>query len=167
MTFHELNILPKEILSQELYKCCGSTTWVNKMISLFPMDDLVELLEDAEELWFLCSEKDWREAFSNHPKIGDRESMSKKFSATTEWESDEQSGVSNAPGEVIADLHRLNIEYEKKFGYIFIVNATGKNAAEILSLLEERLSNAPEDEMPIAADEQNKITSIRLQKLIT
>lgn len=137
------------------------------MMALFPMDDLVELLEDSEEQWFSCSEKDWREAFSNHPKIGDQEAISKKFAATTEWESDEQRGVSNASGQVIADLRRLNMEYEKKFGYIFIVNATGKNAEEILSLLEERLSNTPEAEMPIAADEQNKITSIRLQKLIT
>ena len=134
---------------------------------LFPMDDLVELLEDAEEQWFLCSEEDWREAFSNHPKIGDRDSLSKKFATTAEWESNEQSGVNNASGEVMANLHKLNLDYEKKFGYIFIVNATGKDAGEMLSLLEERLSNTPEAEMDIAADEQNKITSIRLQKLIT
>jgi 2-oxo-4-hydroxy-4-carboxy-5-ureidoimidazoline decarboxylase len=167
MTFHELNILPSEALKEKLFNCCGSTAWVNKMASFFPMDDLVEMLEDAEEQWYACTEADWKEAFTHHPKIGDMDSLAKKFTATAQWASGEQSAVDAAPGEVVAGLASANEAYEKKFGYIFIVCATGKTAEEMLSLLQERLTNTPEDEIKIAVDEQNKITSIRLQKLIT
>jgi 2-oxo-4-hydroxy-4-carboxy-5-ureidoimidazoline decarboxylase len=167
MTFHELNTLPTETLKQELFKCCGSTSWVNKMVSFFPMDDLVEMLEDAEEQWYACTEADWREAFTYHPKIGDLASLAKKFAATAEWASGEQTAVNTASMQVITDLAAANEAYEKKFGYIFIVSATGKTAEEMLSLLQQRLPNTPEDEIQIAIEEQNKITLIRLQKLIT
>ncbi|MEO6732204.1 MAG: 2-oxo-4-hydroxy-4-carboxy-5-ureidoimidazoline decarboxylase [Ferruginibacter sp.] len=166
MTFHDLNLLPKDELKKELYKCCGSANWVSKMLPFFPMDDLVELLEDAEEQWFACTENDWKEAFGHHPKIGDTNSLKTKFAETAEWASDEQSAVNAASEQVIADLAKANADYEKKFGYIFIVCASGKTAVEMLNMLLQRLSNTPEEEIDIAADEQNKITLLRLQKLI-
>lgn len=166
MTLHELNTLPKEQLKEELLKCCGSVAWVNKMIPFFPAEDLVELLEDAEEQWWLCNSEDWKEAFSHHPKIGDTESLQKKFASTAKWASGEQSGVNTASATTIQSLAEANKEYEAKFGYIFIVCATGKSAEEMLGLLNERLSNNPDDEIEIAADEQNKITQLRLEKLV-
>ena len=167
MTFHELNMLPAETLKHELFKCCGSMAWVNKMLPFFPMDDLVEMLEDAEEQWYACTEADWREAFTHHPKIGDMEMLANKFAATAQWASGEQSALDTASGEVMADMAAANEAYEKKFGYIFIISATGKSAEEILDILKQRLSNTPGDEIKIAVEEQNKITLIRLQKLIT
>jgi 2-oxo-4-hydroxy-4-carboxy-5-ureidoimidazoline decarboxylase len=166
MTFHELNTLPVQQLRDELLKCCGSQAWVNKMLPFFPAEDLVELLEDAEEQWFKCSEEDWKEGFAHHPKIGDRESLEKKFASTAQWASGEQSGVNTASPQTIEALAKGNNEYEKKFGYIFIVCATGKSAEEILGLLTARLSNDPAEELEIAADEQNKITKLRLEKLL-
>ena len=166
MTLHELNILPKQKLVEELTKCCGSPAWVNKMLPFFPADDLVELLEDAEEQWFKCSEEDWKEAFAQHPKIGDIDSLNKKFSSTAQWASGEQSGVSNASPETIKALAEGNKQYEEKFGYIFIVCATGKTADEMLAMLQTRLQNNPEVEIEIAADEQNKITKLRIEKLL-
>jgi 2-oxo-4-hydroxy-4-carboxy-5-ureidoimidazoline decarboxylase len=166
MTLHELNTLPKPQLIEELSKCCGSSAWVNKMLPFFPADDLVELLEDAEEQWFKCSEDDWKEAFSHHPKIGDTASLKKKFASTAQWASGEQSGVSAASQQTIGALADGNRKYEDKFGYIFIVCATGKTAEEMVELLESRLSNDPKDEIEIAADEQNKITKLRLEKLL-
>jgi 2-oxo-4-hydroxy-4-carboxy-5-ureidoimidazoline decarboxylase len=166
VTLHELNTLPREQLKAELAKCCGSPAWVDKMLPFFPADDLVELLEDAEEQWFLCTPEDWKEAFAHHPKIGDTESLKKKFASTAQWASGEQSGVSNASPEIIEALAEGNRLYEEKFGYIFIVCATGKPAAEMLALLQERLSNDPGVEIEIAADEQNKITKLRLEKLL-
>ena len=136
------------------------------MLSFFPADDLVELLEDAEEQWFKCSEQDWKEAFSQHPKIGDIDSLNKKFSDTAHWASDEQSGTSGASAETIKVLVEANKKYEEKFGYIFIVCATGKTADEMLAMLQTRLQNSPEVEIEIAADEQNKITKLRLEKLL-
>jgi 2-oxo-4-hydroxy-4-carboxy-5-ureidoimidazoline decarboxylase len=166
MTLHELNILPAEQLRQELLKCCGSSAWVDKMLPFFPADDLVELLEDAEEQWWKCSEGDWKEAFAQHPKIGDREALQKKFAATAEWAASEQGGIKNATPEVLDAFAEANRRYEEKFGYIFIVCATGKPAEEMLGMLQMRLQNSPEVEIEIAADEQNKITKLRLEKLL-
>ena len=166
MTLHELNTLSKQQLIQELTKCCGSASWVNKMLPFFPADDLVELLEDAEEQWFKCSEEDWKEAFAQHPKIGDFESLQKKFESTSEWASGEQSGVNNASQQTLEALAEDNKKYEDKFGYIFIVCATGKSSEEMLGILNERLLNDPKDEIEIAADEQNTITKLRLEKLL-
>jgi len=166
MTLHELNTLSQPQLKEELLKCCGSSTWAKMMMAYFPADDLVELLEDAEEMWYACSKEDWKEAFTHHPKIGDVESLTKKVASTAEWASGEQSGVNVASQETIKALAEGNRLYEEKFGYIFIVCATGKSAEEMLSLLQSRLSNNPNEEIQIAADEQNMITKLRLEKLL-
>jgi 2-oxo-4-hydroxy-4-carboxy-5-ureidoimidazoline decarboxylase len=151
---------------EELSKCCGSSAWVNKMLPFIPADDMVELLEDAEEQWWKCTEDDWKEAFAHHPKIGDTGSLAKKFASTAQWASGEQSGVSAANKETIEALAEGNRLYEEKFGYIFIVCATGKSAEEMLGLLHARLPNTEEEEIKIAADEQNKITKLRIEKLL-
>lgn len=139
-------------------------------MTYFPADDLVELLEDAEEIWFELSTDDWKEAFSHHPKIGDVDSLKKKFDAvdlvTTGWASGEQSGVNTASPQLLEALAEGNRQYEEKFGYIFIVCATGKSAEEMLGILHQRLRNSPEEEIKIAADEQNNITKLRLEKLV-
>lgn len=166
MTLHEFNILPKDQLIAELTKCCGSSAWVHKMLPFIPADDMVELLEDAEEQWWKCSEEDWKEAFAHHPKIGDTESLAKRFASTAQWASGEQSGVNAANKETIGALAEGNRLYEEKFGYIFIVCATGKSAEEMLGLLHARLPNEPEEEIKIAADEQNKITKLRIEKML-
>lgn len=136
------------------------------MLPFIPADDMVELLEDAEEQWWKCSETDWKEAFAHHPKIGDIDSLKKKFVSTAAWASGEQSGVNTATEETIRALAEGNRLYEEKFGYIFIVCATGKSAEEMLRLLQERLQNDPVTEIQVAADEQNKITKIRIEKLL-
>ena len=166
MTLHELNILSQPQLREELLKCCGSSTWVKMMMAYFPADDMESLLEEAEEIWYECSGDDWKEAFANHPKIGDVESLAKKFASTAQWASGEQSGVNAASREIIEALAEENRLYEEKFGYIFIVCATGKSAEEMLGILQSRLPNTPEDEIEIAAEEQNKITKLRIEKLL-
>jgi len=166
MTLHQLNILPKDQLKSALFNCCGSITWVNKMLPFFPADDMVELLNDAEDTWYECTEADWLEAFTHHPKIGDAASLTKKFASTAQWASGEQSAVSAASQQTIEALAKGNTDYEQKFGFIFIVCATGKSAEEMLALLQERLPNNKTAELKIAMDEQNKITQLRLQKLV-
>jgi len=166
MTLHELNTLSRHHLIAELNKCCSSAAWINRMLPFFPADDLVELLEDAEEEWFKCSKDDWKEAFAHHPKIGDMDSLKKKFSSTAKWAASEQGAVSVASQKTLEALAEGNKNYEDKFGYIFIVCATGKTAEEMLEMLQSRLSNDPDEEIEIAADEQNKITKLRLEKLL-
>ena len=116
-------------------------------------------MEASESIWWTLTPSDWLEAFSAHPRIGER-SLSK-------WSSDEQSGVDGAQAEVLARLARGNQEYERRFGWIFLVNATGKTAPEMLQVLQSRLSNEEGAELRIAAGEQAKITKLRLEKLLS
>ncbi len=167
MTIAEFDRLPTEKKRELLFQCCGSHTWVDKMLSVFPFEDLVDLEESADEKWYECTEEDWKEAFEHHPQIGDINLLKEKFANTAEWAAGEQSGVSNTSDEVLQNLAEGNKLYKEKFGYIFIVSATGKSAEEILIILELRLPNSPEEEIKIAAEEQNKITKIRLEKLFT
>jgi 2-oxo-4-hydroxy-4-carboxy-5-ureidoimidazoline decarboxylase len=166
VTLHELNTLPREQLVEALTRCCGSSAWVNKMLRFIPADDMIELLEDAEEQWYQCSEEDWKEAFRHHPEIGDTGSLEKKFASTSRWASAEQQGVRAASKETLEKLAEGNRLYKARFGYIFIVCATDMTAAEMLAYLETRLNNSPGVEIKMAADEQNKITKLRIEKLL-
>jgi len=165
MTIAEFDHLSEAEKREQLFKCCGSSHWVDMMLPVFPVEDLVDLLQYADEKWLQCNERDWLEAFSHHPKIGDKSSLKEKFATTASWASNEQSGVSTASDDVIEALAKGNEDYEKKFGFIFIVCATGKSAEEMLGLLMARLPNDPDKEIRIAAEEQGKITAIRLNKL--
>ena len=167
MTLKELNNLPLEEATEEFTKCCGARNWVNKMIEKRPYEDFDSLLGIVEKIWFDCAESDWIEAFTHHPKIGDIEQLEKKFSTTKEWAHGEQKGVSEASREIIGEFSRLNTLYEEKFGFIFIVCATGKSAEEMLQLLMSRIDNVYKDELKIAMGEQHKITIIRLKKLLS
>ncbi len=149
----------------EIFNCCGCTLWAKRLAAQFPFNSLAELKKESDAIWFSLSENDWKEAFTHHPKIGDVESLKKKFASTAAWASNEQSSVQIATEQVLIDLKKGNDAYEKKFGYIFIVCATGKSADEMLAILNSRLPNSPEKEIKIAAAEQNKITHLRLEKL--
>jgi OHCU decarboxylase len=128
------------------------------MAAARPFRDLAALTAAADRIWADLDRDDWLEAFAAHPKIGER--------AGPAWSAQEQSGVAGAPREVIDRLVIANRDYEARFGYIFIVCATGKSAAEMLDLLERRLGHAPEQELRIAADEQRTITRLRLGTLL-
>lgn len=166
MILPELNELSVASLKEALTTCCGSTTWVNEMAKIFPVESEENLFEQAKIIWFACSESDWREAFGHHPKIGDINSLRNKFANTQALASGEQSGVATASQDILEKLAKGNQQYEEKFGYIFIVCATGKFADEMLAILESRLPNSPEEEILIAMQEQDKITEIRLEKLL-
>lgn len=167
MTIDEFYSFSEEVRRQELFKCCGSTRWVEKMLRQPVVENLSELHSQAEQVWSECDQSDWKEAFSHHPKIGDIESLTKRFATTAQWASGEQASVEYASPEIIEALAAGNQDYEEKFGFIFIVCATGLRAEEMLEMLEYRMYNDPEDEMRIAANEQLKITQLRLQKLFT
>lgn len=166
MQLAELNHLLPEQRKEALTKCCGSTLWVEKMDSLFPFPDKETLLKKGDEVWQDLNKEDWLEAFTHHPKIGDINSLKEKFASTAQWAEGEQASMQQAAEEVIVELARGNAAYEEKFGYIFIVCATGKSAAEMLQILKSRLPNNEEEELKIAASEQAKITRIRLNKLL-
>lgn len=167
MTLEEFNALPLEALREALRRCCGSTRWVELMAARRPYPSTRELLVAADEADRALSEGDWLEAFAHHPRIGDVASLRSKFASTAAWAAGEQSGTSHASEETLQALAEGNDAYFEKFGFIFIVCATGKSAGEMLALLRARLPNTPADELLVAAAEQSKITRLRLEKLLS
>ncbi len=166
MTLTAFNNLPIKSAHKVLENCCGAGKWLAGMLSSRPFEDENALYATAREIWQACSREDGLEAFSHHPKIGDLQSLQKKYAATQAWASQEQAGTQTASLATLQALAEGNKAYESKFGYIFIVCATGKSAEEMLHLLEERLGNKPDEEIKIAMNEQAKITQIRLRKLL-
>lgn len=166
MTIKEFNLLAQEEAIEALTKCCGSSNWVKNVIDQRPFKSKEAMLEVGQNVWDQATQEDALEAFNHHPKIGDLKSLTKKFATTKDWAGNEQAGVKAADQEVLQELAKGNMAYEMKYGYIFIVCATGKSAKEMLDLLMERLDNGTEEELKIAMAEQHKITIIRINKLI-
>lgn len=167
MKLSHLNELAVDKATELFFSCCGSDHWVNMMVSARPFRDLPHLCREAEEAWFeRCTEKDWLESFSRHPKIGDLEFLKNKFSHSAHLAGKEQSGMMEANDEVIQKIADGNTEYEAKHGFIFIVSATGKSADEMLGILQARLAHSTAEECRIAMAEQHKITLIRLRNHI-
>lgn len=160
-----LNHLPAARQAELLERCCGSGRWVQSMVQRIPFADWQALRSEADKIWLGLDREDWLEAFAQHPKIGDIDSLRARFATTKSWSEGEQSGVDGASEEVLTGLAAGNRHYEQRFGYIFIVCATGKSAAAMLELLQERLGNSPDDELPIAAEQQRQIMQLRLDKL--
>ena len=167
MTLDSLNSLSREHAVSELKKCCGSGAWCEKMSDRRPFRNRVELFSAAQSIWDSLGPDHWREAFDHHPRIGGVDELRKKFADTGVWASEEQRGVASASEDVIRGLADGNARYEKRYGHIFLVCATGKSADEMLAILESRMENSPEAELKIAASEQAKITRILLEKLIS
>jgi len=138
---HRLNALPAEDAERELLTCCGSRAWARRMA-------------------------DWREAFRSHPRIGERKAGAGQTGRERAWSAGEQAGMAAAADATRDALAEGNRAYEARFGYIYIVCATGRSADEMLALLRARLANDDATEIRVAAEEQRKITRIRLEKLL-
>jgi OHCU decarboxylase len=162
-----LNSMPSAEARHELHKCCGSTNWTKHMSERRPFTTGDELLKDAEEIWWSLAPDDWLEAFRSHPKIGETKAPQHLSAEAQKWSADEQSGAATVTPDTLRALAKLNQEYQQRFGYIYIVCATGKSSEEMLANLKDRMDNAAEDELRIAAAEQAKITKLRLQKLLS
>ena len=158
MTLDELNALPVSAAEGELGKCCGSSRWSTAMAARRPFRDAGELYRAADDVWSSLDGSDWLEAFAQHPPIGQR---------ATGWAQAEQSGTRDAASETLDELARLNHEYERKFGHVFLICATGKGADEMLAALKQRIEHNPASELRLAAAEQAKITRLRLENLVS
>ena len=161
-----LNALSRADAQRALERCCGSSRWVENMLARRPFASEEALFRDAEVVWAKLERADFLEAFSHHPQIGaDPAELAKRFATTAEWSRSEQAGVARADPSTLERLAAGNARYLARFGFVFIVCASGKSAEEMRALLEARLDNAPERELSIAAAEQAKITRLRLEKL--
>lgn len=158
--------MPAPELEAALRSCCGSSGWVAAMAKERPFDSLEHLKTRAGELWKKLSAPDFDEAFKAHPRIGEKKADAHQSKTAHGWSTNEQSKVGAASEAVLAELRDVNKNYEEKFGRIYIVCATGKSAEEMLAIAKERMQNAPDVELARAADEQRKITELRLEKLV-
>jgi 2-oxo-4-hydroxy-4-carboxy-5-ureidoimidazoline decarboxylase len=166
LTVRELDALPAAHAAELLAACCGAPRWVSSMVARRPFESLDAVYAAADDVWWSLDQHDWREAFARHPRIGEAESAPPDNERERGWASGEQASVAAAQHVVRSALVDANREYEQRFGYIYIVCATGRTADEMLALARGRLHNAPKVELRVAAEEQLKITRLRLQKLL-
>ena len=157
--------LPAVEASEMLRACCGATRWAEGMLARRPFVSILALLAAADDVWRLMGPADWLEAFEHHPRLGDSSSAAVQGKRARTWSSDEQAGMAGAGTDERTVLAAANAAYEARFGYICIICATGMGVAEIAMLTEERLRHEPAEELPVAAEEQRKITRLRLLKL--
>jgi allantoicase len=159
-----LNSVPGNAARGVLLNCCGSTRWCEAMMSGRPFASFQHLLDLAENACDVLDAEDWKQAFAAHPQIGERKSAAP--GQAQRWSEEEQGGAAAASAEVQRNLQERNQEYHSRFGYIFIVCASGQSGENMLVTLAERLHNDPATELKVAAGEQRKITKLRLQKLV-
>ena len=154
-----LNRLPEDEAGTALARCCGAPRWVARMLAARPFSDDAALIETSDRVWWSLAPEDWREALGCHPRIGERTEEA--------WSRREQAGVAAATGATREALVAANRAYEERFRHVFLICATGRSAADMLSELRHRLANDPGTELRVAAAEQAKITRLRLEKLVT
>ena len=167
LTLSRLNALPAEEAAAAFRACFASSRWVAAMVAARAFESLDALLRAADAAWSATGPEDWAEAFAGHPRIGQREDIATPGAVSSAWSGGEQSRAAESPAPVRAELARTNTEYERRFGQVYIVCASGRTGEEILADLRSRLDNPPERELEIAAAEQHRITRLRLAKLIT
>jgi OHCU decarboxylase len=143
--------------------CCGARRWAEAMVALRPMASVVELSMAADRVWSGMEETDWMEAFACHPRIGERKPAHASAKSQA-WSRQEQSSAEDAGEAVLAELTAGNALYVERFGFTYIVCATGKSAEEMLSILNRRLASERAAELREAAEQQRQITQIRLGK---
>jgi OHCU decarboxylase len=143
--------------------CCGARRWAEAMVALRPVANVTELSEAADRIWRTMGEADWLEAFACHPRIGDRKTAHASPQSAA-WSREEQSSANCAADLVLAELTVGNTLYEQRFGFTYIICATGKSAEEMLSILNRRLACTLATELREAAEQQRQIMQIRLRK---
>ncbi|AOW78775.1 OHCU decarboxylase [Colwellia sp. PAMC 20917] len=166
MSIIVLNALQPQAAHLAFMQCCTANTWVNRMVAAVPYNNLAALSAHADVSWKNLTEADYLQAFEGHPKIGDVSSLREKYRSTEKIAAGEQSGVNTATEQALSELKRLNDDYQEKFGFIFIVCATGKTATQMLDILVKRYANNRAEEIINAAEEQRKILQLRIEKMI-
>ncbi len=157
------NQIDADAAAREILPCCGSHAWAEGLAARRPFSSPQQLFEASDAIWTALDEEAWREAFDSHPRIGQQHARA----ATAEslaWSSQEQRGAMSQDDAIKLALAEGNRQYEDRFGRIFIVCASGRSAAEILALLEQRMQNSAAAEILEAAEQQRQITQIRLRR---
>jgi OHCU decarboxylase len=157
------NAADKAAALDAMMACCGSRRWAAAMVARRPIESPEKLSTTADQIWSTMEVPDWIEAFACHPRIGERKAAH-ATAKSQDWSKQEQSSAASADAAVLTRLAKGNAVYEQRFGFTYIVCATGKSAAEMLAILERRLNSDRDTELREAAEQQRQITQIRLRK---
>lgn len=166
LALHELDELPISEAAPLLAACCGAPAWIRGMLARRPFRTRDALFTAAEDAAATLSPDDWRSAFSHHPRIGEQQAAVAVSDTAQGWSAGEQREAVASGAALAKEMREAQRQYESRFGYIFIIGASGRSAAEILAALRLRLRNAPDAELLVAAGEQRRITRLRLEKLV-
>lgn len=168
LTLAALNALPPDDAAAHFLSACGSRTWAGRMAAARPFADRAAILRAADAADAALSGDDWLEAFNHHPRIGQTDLSDARFARTRTLSTREQSGLSAAPDDPIRrEFIVANADYERRFGHIFLICASGRSGAEMLQSLRERMTSDPAAEFAVAIGQQQLITRLRLDKLVT
>jgi OHCU decarboxylase len=162
-TLAEWNVAVADEALQAMIACCGAKRWASAMVDQRPFAGIVELSEAADRAWSEMQKADWLEAFGCHPRIGERKAVHATAQSAA-WSRQEQSSAASASEKLLSELAEGNALYEERFGFNYIVCATGKSAEEMLAILRRRLASERDAELREAAEQQRQILQIRLGK---
>jgi OHCU decarboxylase len=152
-----LNALFEDEARRFFRTACSATAWVEKLSAARPFATAEDLLSRSRTSFAQLTEKDWLEAFAGHPRIGER---------GDQISDGEQSEARLATSETLGALAEVNRTYEERFGFTYIVYATGKTGEEMLAIARQRLANTREVEIQNAGGEQERITETRLRRML-
>ena len=162
----QINAMDEHEAHEAFKDCCAAPGWIVGMTAARPFNSVEALFAAADAQAAALSREEWLEALQHHPRIGEKKAERGQSVTAEAWSAREQSGVEHEHPSELADMAELNRAYEARFGYVFVVCATGRTLREMTGLLRQRLDNDPETEMRVAAAEQRRITKLRLQKLL-
>lgn len=150
-----VNSMPAGELAALLLHCLAVPRWADALADGRPYPDAETLFRRADALAARLSDAEVRAALADHPRIGARPAGS--------WPAAEQSGVDD---QDVDPLHTANVEYERRFGHLYLVCATGMTGQDMLADLRARMANEPAAELAVVRRELAKIARIRLGRVI-
>jgi 2-oxo-4-hydroxy-4-carboxy-5-ureidoimidazoline decarboxylase len=150
-----------DALTKTLSACCSSPHWVDQILGQRPFADAGALLAASDAAIAGLDTSALADALAGHPRIGEQAA-----GTGGEWSRQEQSGVNTAAAALLEEIATANTEYERRFGHVYLVCATGKSADELLAICRSRLDNDPAVEDRVVRAELAKITRIRLGRLL-
>jgi 2-oxo-4-hydroxy-4-carboxy-5-ureidoimidazoline decarboxylase len=162
-----INVPGDAELRARLAACCAAESWVERLLAARPYADEDELLGASDAATAALDDGGLAQALAGHPRIGDRPSAHAGGDRAAGWSNQEQSGVAGAGADVLAALAGANAEYERRFGHVYLVCASGRSATELLDVCRARLENDPMTERGVVLEELAKINRLRLCRLLS
>lgn len=162
-TLAGFNTGPADQVERDLLACCAVPGWARALVAGRPYPDLGALVATADAALATLTWAEVAGALAAHPRIGERPTGTDRESA---WSRREQAGVADADANTRAALARANREYERRFGHLFLVFASGRTESELLAEARRRLGNDDETERRVVREELRRIARLRLERLL-